>query len=168
MRWWVPSVLSDCNENQKMFSILQERARSSKKIHWFFLSTSSLFCPTTMCNVQGSDNMRHNMTPGQLATFLCISTAGAILILWWKPRGHLSLQPMNQDWEVKYNLKFMGHKPLHLALTGTRSWCIPWWCGLAPAGSSAPCSPSLTPPVGWGTESEGWKWGSSCVEIKTV
>lgn len=96
-----------------------------KTIHWLFLPRSSPFSPTTMCNVQGSDNTRHNMTPGQLATFLCISTAGVKLILWWEPKGHFPLESMNHDYEVKHNLKFMGHKLLHLALPGTRSWCIP-------------------------------------------
>lgn len=95
-------------------------------IHWLFLPRSCLFSPTTMCNVHGSDNTRHNMTPGQLATFLCISTAGVKLVLWQKPKRYFQLESMNQDYEVKHNLKFMGHKLLHLALPGTSTWWIPW------------------------------------------
>ena len=44
------------------------------------------------------------------------------------------------------------------------AWTLAGCCGLAPPGSCSltPCS------VAWGRESEGWKWESSWVEIKTV
>lgn len=123
MRCWVSSMLSECNEHQKCFLFCRKRPGVQDNPLIVSAYKQPLF---PHYNVQGSHNTGRNMTPSQLATFLCISTVGVKLILWCEPEGHFLLESMNQKYEVKHNLEFMGHKLLHLALTGTRSPCIPF------------------------------------------